>query len=296
VRVTLIHNPGAGDDDHSGDALCALLAEAGHEVRYQSVKETDWRAALEHPSDLVVAAGGDGTVRKVFKEPALRHSAVTLLPLGSANNIARTLGFADEDVGRLVDGWRDARRRPFDVGLVSAPWGEARFVESFGGGIFADTLARAEDDPDGEEKLELGLRLLRDVLEDASSAHWRLDMDGVELAGEWLGVEVMNVRETGPNVPLALDADPSDGLFDVVCIRSSDRPALAAYVDARILGNRPGAPRLPARRGASVTLRPPQGCRLHVDDELWPADPSSHDAAGAVKLGRRSVELLVPSR
>jgi diacylglycerol kinase (ATP) len=295
MRVTLIHNPGAGDDDHSGEELCALLTRAGHDVRYQSVKETDWRAALEHPSELVVAAGGDGTVRKVFKEPALRHAAVTLLPLGSANNIARTLGFADEDEGRLVEGWSGAERRPFDVGLVSAPWGEARFVESFGGGIFADVLARAEDEPDGEEKLELGLRVLRDVLEDPSARRWSLEVDGAELSGEWLGVEVMNVRETGPNVPLAPDADPTDGLFDVVCIRPDDQPALAAYVEERIEGRRPPAPRLPARRGAAITLRPPSGCRLHVDDELWPADPATHDADAVVGVGRRSVELLVPS-
>ena len=296
MRVTLIHNPGAGEDDHSGEELCRLLTRAGHEVRYQSVKETDWRAALEHRSDLVVAAGGDGTVRKVFKEPALRHSAVTLLPLGSANNIARTLGFADEDERRLVEGWSRARRRPFDVGLVSAPWGEARFVESFGGGIFADVLARAEDDPDGEEKLELGLRVLRDVLEGASPARWSLDVDGSELSGEWLGVEVMNVRETGPNVPLAPAADPSDGLFDVVCIRPDDRPALVAYVEERIDGRRPPAPRLPARRGAAIRLRPPGGGRLHVDDELWPADPHAHTADAVIEVSRRSVELLVPSR
>jgi diacylglycerol kinase (ATP) len=295
MRVTLIHNPGAGDDDHRAEELCSLLREAGHEVRYQSVKETDWRAALEHPSELVVAAGGDGTVRKVFKERALRHAAVTLLPLGSANNIARTLGFADEDVSRLVEGWGSAERRHFDIGLVSAPWGEARFVESFGGGIFADVLARAEDEPNGEEKLELGLRVLRDVLEEASPQGWSLEVDGEELSGEWLGVEVMNVRETGPNVPLAPDADPTDGLFDVVCIRPDDRAALVSYVEERIEGRRPSAPRLPARRGAAVSLSPPDGCRLHVDDELWPADPDAHGADAVLGVGRRSVELLVPS-
>jgi diacylglycerol kinase (ATP) len=295
MRVTLIHNPGAGDDDHSGEELCRLLTRAGHDVRYQSVKETDWRAALEHPSELVVAAGGDGTVRKVFKEPALRDSAVTLLPLGSANNIARTLGFADEEVRPLVEGWSRARRQPFDIGLVSAPWGDARFVESFGGGIFADVLARAEDDADGEEKLELGLRVLRDVLEEASALQWNLEVDDAELSGEWLGVEVMNVRETGPNVSLAFGADPTDGLFDVVCIRPEDRPALVAYVEGRIRGGDPEAPQLPVRRGEAITLRPPDGRRLHVDDELWPADPDAHDAGAALSVSRRAVELLVPS-
>jgi diacylglycerol kinase (ATP) len=156
-------------------------------------------------------------------------------------------------------------------------------------------LAGADDGPDGEEKLELGLGVVRDVLEDAAALPWSLDVDRAELSGAWLGVEVMNVRETGPNVPLAPEADPTDGLFDVVCIRPDDRAALAAYVEERIEGRRPPAPRLPARRGAAITLRPPDGCRLHVDDELWPADPDAHGAGPVLSVGRRSVELLVPS-
>jgi diacylglycerol kinase (ATP) len=297
VRVTLIHNPTAGDDDHSGEALRSLLAEAGHDVAYQSTKAADWQAALTQPSELVVAAGGDGTVRKVFKEPGL-GAAVTVLPLGSANNIARTLGFADEDVRRVVDDWSDGRRRPFDIGLLSAPWGEARFVESFGGGVFADLLARAEEvdsDADGEEKVELGLRLLAEVLEEAPSEPWSVEVDGAELSEHLLGVEVMNVREIGPNVALAPDADPTDGLFDVVCIRSADRSSLSAYVAERIQGNRPDAPRLPALRGRSITVRPPGGCRLHVDDGLWPEEPGARVPESSITIGRRSVELLLPS-
>jgi hypothetical protein len=37
MRVTLTHNPGAGDDDRSGAELCRFLRAAGHDVRYQSV-------------------------------------------------------------------------------------------------------------------------------------------------------------------------------------------------------------------------------------------------------------------
>ena len=39
MLVTLIHNPGAGDQDEDGKSLSKLLRDAGHEVRYQSAKE-----------------------------------------------------------------------------------------------------------------------------------------------------------------------------------------------------------------------------------------------------------------
>ena len=43
MRVTLIHNPGAGRTGSRGkDELVALLDAGGHAVRYQSSKDDDW--------------------------------------------------------------------------------------------------------------------------------------------------------------------------------------------------------------------------------------------------------------
>ena len=67
MRVTLIHNPKAGDGRLSRDELLTILRVAGHKAVYQSSKEDEWERALKDPGDLVVAAGGDGTVGKVAK-------------------------------------------------------------------------------------------------------------------------------------------------------------------------------------------------------------------------------------
>jgi Sphingosine kinase and enzymes related to eukaryotic diacylglycerol kinase len=65
MRITLMHNPKAGDAEHGRKQLMAALAEAGHEATYQSTKKSDYKKALKKPADLVLAAGGDGTVVKV---------------------------------------------------------------------------------------------------------------------------------------------------------------------------------------------------------------------------------------
>ena len=70
--VTLIHNPGAGDQDEDGESLRKLLRDAGHEVRYQSAKEDGWKGALKKTADLIVIAGGDGTVGRVVRRVAGR--------------------------------------------------------------------------------------------------------------------------------------------------------------------------------------------------------------------------------
>jgi diacylglycerol kinase family enzyme len=62
MRITLMHNPKAGDAEHGRKQLMAALVKAGHQASYQSTKKEDYKKALGKPADLVVAAGGDGTV------------------------------------------------------------------------------------------------------------------------------------------------------------------------------------------------------------------------------------------
>ena len=138
MRITLIHNPRAGkQDDGEGEDLRKLLKKAGHKVRYHSSKDGEWKRSLKKPADLVVVAGGDGTVGKVTRRMVGRGVPVALLPSGTANNIARTLGLVERPFEDLVRGWEGARRVKLDVGIAAGPWGERYFVEGVGAGLFA---------------------------------------------------------------------------------------------------------------------------------------------------------------
>jgi diacylglycerol kinase (ATP) len=300
MRVTLIHNPTAGDDDHAADHLRSLVADAGHEVSYTSMKQPDWQESLENAGDLVVVAGGDGSVGKVFREVATKGTPVTLLPVGSANNIARSLGIPDVEVERLVRAWDSAERRRLDLGEATAPWGKTLFVESIGGGIFAEVLARAQGlenagiDVDGEEKVDLGVEMLREVVGDVPTREWTVEVDGEDLSGELLAVEAMNIGQMGPNLPLALQADPGDGLLDVVLVREEDRANLVAYLSQRMRELDPALPGLRRTRGERIVLGLPEELRVHVDDRLWPPD-SDAAAKGAIAVScGPSLTVLVP--
>ena len=289
MRVTLLHNPTAGDEEHGVDSLMAAIAAAGHEVTARSMK-ADWEETLRGPADLVVAAGGDGTVRRVFRALAGSSVLATLFPVGSANNIARSLGFAPEDdPAELAADWEEGELRSFDIGAL----GGARFAESAGGGIFADVLARDEEseaDPGGEDKVGHGLRLLRAVVEEAPVRQWQVAVDGEDHSGELLALTAMNVHETGANIPLAPGADPCDGLLDIVFVRPEHRSALSAYVQRRLDGADPEPLTLEVLRGRRLELSPPQDARLHVDSELVPRTD------GAEVCLTSSVTVLVPRR
>jgi diacylglycerol kinase family enzyme len=64
MRITLMHNPEAGDAEHGRKELMAALAKAGHYVTYQSTKKSDYKKALEKRTDLVLAAGGMARLQK----------------------------------------------------------------------------------------------------------------------------------------------------------------------------------------------------------------------------------------
>ena len=296
MRITLIYNPTAGSEDREGSELSALLQSAGHSVTAASVKGDSWKQLLAEPGELVVVAGGDGTVRKVFRELATSAVDVTILPVGSANNIARALGLADADIARLTHGLADAELRRFDLGRATAPWGETVVVEALGVGLFAEVLARDEEvDANGEDKVESGLRLLSEVLRDLPVRDWELEVDGAALSGSYLAVEVMNIRETGPNIPLAPAADPGDGHVDVVRVRGADRLPLLDYVEARLRGEPAEIPPLAVDRGREVLLRASRSAAIRADDQLW------HDGAAAddgdrvrVETGVLGVRVRVP--
>ena len=88
MRVTLIHNPVAGDDEEpDANELMGIIRAAGHDLAYRSAKDGDWSASLEDPGDLVVVAGGDGTVGRVARRLIDTGIPLTLLPIGTANNV-----------------------------------------------------------------------------------------------------------------------------------------------------------------------------------------------------------------
>lgn len=282
MKITLVHNPSAGSGQSARD-LVRLIKDAGHEVRHQS-SETKWEQLLREPCDLIIAAGGDGTVARVLLAAADAQVPFAAIPIGTANNIAKTLGVLG-DARELVETWSISPRaeRPFDVGAVVAPWGHYRFVEAVGGGPLAELIQRGEEVAADATLLgretDRALHLLAELVQEAPVRYWKIDADGVDLSGKYIAVEVLNIRFVGPNVPLAPEADPCDGLLDVVLIGEADRNPLLAYLESRLHLASGQLPDLPVVRARSIDIIVPTGVHLHLDDQVWPLDQPLDDAA-----------------
>jgi diacylglycerol kinase (ATP) len=271
MRATLIHNPSAGDAELDEEALTAMLEDAGFQVRYRS-RKGDWKKGLRNgdKADLVVAAGGDGTVTRVALELAGADIPLAILPLGTANNIARALGLVGS-AHEISARWKEAEPRPLDIGVVSASWDDFRFVESVGGGIFARLIQAADEDDSLRlmtgAKGDRALALLEDLVEAAQASRWEVELDGEDLSGDYLAVEAMNMRFVGPKVPLAPEADPGDGLLDVVLLSEQERGPLLEYLGRRLREAAAEMPQPPVKRGRHLRLRSAEGLPLHVGDD-----------------------------
>src|SRR5205807_249912 len=182
MRITLMHNPKAGNGKHDEKELMKILAMAGHQVTYQSTKEKSHKKALEKSADLVIAAGGDGTVGKVGRKLIDSGVPLSILPLGTANNLARTLGFTVSPK-KIIRSLKGRRKRAFDVGLAYGPWGKRYFFEAVGGGLLADYVYKAERDDKKAKKLSKDqemtrhVSLLRRMLHDYPARKWQIEID-----------------------------------------------------------------------------------------------------------------------
>lgn len=285
MRLLVVHNPSAGDGTDAAE-IERVAARHGHTTSVIDPTE-DWLAAAERTApDLIVVAGGDGTVRKVLPPAANTGRLVAILPLGTANNIARALGLVvEEPLAELAEWDREPRHVvEFDVATVDDGEGRSPVVESFGGGFVAAALSSADAAPpvvdDGNEH---GRRHLVDALDHAATCRWHLEIDGWDRSGDYLAVEVMNVPTVGPRLALASDAEPDDRLLDVTVVTESNREAVR-----RSIREHAAPAGLDTTRATTVRIQPPEGTPLHVDDRLLDSDGRNYEIA----VGRRTVRVL----
>ena len=231
MGVTLFHHPDAGPDAWSADRLLEGLRRGGFSASYCCVDEAGWEDALEHTRDLAIVAGGDGTVAKLVRAFQGDVVPIAILPTGSANNIARSLGaFASLD--EVIRGLRNATNTGFRVGSARGCWGERQFVEAIGLGALARSVAELQDAKlDGLEKLQSGRAALRSAIANAQPVRAAVHLDGERLETPALLIEVMNIPMIGPNIRLCSDHDLADEMLSVVYLPIDGQEAMLTWLD-----------------------------------------------------------------
>jgi diacylglycerol kinase family enzyme len=287
MRTLLLHNPKAGDGNPSPELLQDALAQSGCEVSYCSKQDDDWKSALAGAWDLVAIAGGDGTVARAARYLGDRTTPLAILPMGTANNVARSLGL-NRSAEELAAKLRGAPSRPLDTGIAKGPWGERGFVEAVGLGAVADAINRSGPKPPLEYRIAHGRQALCDAIAEAKPHPFSLSVDAEKIEGDFLFVEILNLSFSGPRLPFAHLARPGDKLLDVVLLAEEQRDAVIAWIREK-----PEAepPPFGLRQGRRVKLTW-EDAPLRIDDRSF--EPPKKGATVKVGLEDNSLDVLCP--
>lgn len=261
-----MHNPASGSGSGpSGDELAALLRQEGAaEVACLPVEEG--LAAIVPGIDRAVVATGDGVVGPAAEAAGAAGVPLAVIPSGTANDFARRMGLPDDPRQAARLAVRGEHRRRLDLALMA----DHPFVNVATAGMSVAAARRA-----APLKRVLGpfayfvgagvtaavgraLRCVVDV-DDRRVFQGRAWQVMVACSGSFGAGSVID------------EADPDDGLLDVVVIEAGNRLRLVQYATALREGRITDQPGVLSTRGARVSLGLPDGAELNVDGEVIPA-------------------------
>lgn len=271
MKATLIYNENARQTHTiSTDEIQEILRSGGYQPVYtptMSVHDLD-SALADADGGLVIIAGGDGTVRSAATRLLGREVYLSILPLGTANNIARTFGI-EASPQEILQALAEPFKCTFDVGRVETPWGEHYFLEALGFGFYADTLKAFGAEAQQEKSVLKAIGAFAKTIPDYESQPFEIALDGQDISGSYLLVEVLNTTAFGPRLKVAPKADTGDGLFEVIRIHEDEQEGFASYMMSLFAEELDELPSVEASQGRRLEVKW-YGFPLHIDGEIHP--------------------------
>ncbi len=214
-EVLFIINPNSG----KGRATQIIHQIQAHDDTIDFIVTPDQQAAEEVFSNLdkkykgLVVVGGDGTINMAIGYLA-EHTELVLgvVPFGSGNGFARTLGF-DGDVKRLMDGFASGVFEKLDVLEIN---GEYAVNVS---GIGIDSYVAHQFQKSKRRGFVTYLfSTVKAIIQFRDFEAKISTTEGAE-EGKYRMIAIANTKQFGNNAIIAPDANPSDGLYDLVLVR-----------------------------------------------------------------------------
>lgn len=221
--------------------------------------------------DSILAVGGDGTVHEVtngiMSRPADDRPAMALIPTGSGNDYARTLGISF-DLPTAVRQMASGERSRVDIGLCNGMW----FNNSVAIGLDARVTAKAVEMKvrTGWSGLPLYLRSLFFVLFNQYHSHrLRVSYDGAEPAEvDLLAIAMTHGPTYGGGFLITPDSVPTDGVLDVCTIDSMPLAEALWRLPFVIMGKHTRMRPITMSRHASVTVESDLPVAGQIDGEV----------------------------
>ncbi len=242
--------------------------------------------AVARKFDVVVAAGGDGTINEIGHRLVGTNVAMGVIPLGSGNGFARHLGYSRR-IGKALSQLLTAQTIVIDTG----DFGGLPFMNNAGIGIDAEVARQFKTTK---------TRGLHNYMRLGASAFFKFKTFGVKLVVDgkreyiWedlMFIDITNGSQWGGGAKVAPLSTISDGFLEAVIWEKSTLLHLPRLIKLLFLGKLYRHPRIKMVRGKKFEITRRMAGSAHVDGE-------------AVTLGKRiealirekSMKLMVPRR
>lgn len=227
----MVYNPIKVDLDALRDAVAEAETKAGYgPSSWHETTESDpgvemARSAVSEGVDLVVAAGGDGTVRAVVQGLQGSDCALGLLPAGTGNLLAHNLDLTLDDLPTAVVTAYDGADRPVDLGVAEmirsdGTRDEMVFVVMAGIGLDAQMVVNSDPELKAKAGWLAYIHAISKSLKGGSriKLRYKLDGDGFHTARVHT-LLAGNCGSLPANILLLPDASVDDGVLDIVALR-----------------------------------------------------------------------------
>lgn len=292
-RARIIYNPTSGRElfrKHLPEVL-VKLEKAGYETScHATTGEGDAmnaaKTAVERNFDIVIAAGGDGTLNEVVSgiSQCEKRPKLGIIPMGTTNDFARAVQIPrkiDEAVDIIIKG----DSIPVDVGIIND---EKYFINIAGGGRITELTYEVPS----KMKTMLGQLAYYikgiEMLPSIRATKMRIEYDGEVFDGDAMLFFCALTNSVGGFEKLAPDASINDGYFTLIILEKCNVADFIRLAALALKGEHLKDPRVIYKKASEVKVTSDETVHLNLDGEYGGEIPAT------LRNLKRHIEVFVP--
>lgn len=291
-RILILWNPSAGSAEKASALRAALEERRDCTIREVATREDvvyAARSAAETGFDLIAAAGGDGTVNAVVNGLSEHDGELPLaiLPLGTGNDLARTLAIPDdaELAAELVS---SGQVRHIDRVCLDAGGRQTHYVNMASAGFSGEVLRWTTEEIKKWWGSLAYARGVAEKIDELRPYQVILSLDNQPVMHEELyNVVLANGRTTSGGMVLAPYANPEDGLLEVLLVRADGWGDLAVLAAEFFAGRHLEGERVVYGRASRVQIQSEPPMPFSLDGDLVTDEPVT------VTVERQAIPVIV---
>ncbi|GAB1612976.1 MULTISPECIES: diacylglycerol kinase [Mammaliicoccus] len=278
-RARIIYNPTSGRElfKRALPDVLIKLEQAGYETSAHattSAGDATYAAkeALKHDYDVIIAAGGDGTLNEVINgiAEATNRPKLGLIPMGTVNDFGRAL-LIPNDIMEAVDTIIKGDLVPVDVGKMNNRY----FINIAGGGKITEVSYEAPS------KLKTMVGPLAyyikglEMLPQIKSTDIRIEYDGNVFQGEAMMFLIGLTNSIGGFEKLVPDAEINDGNFTLLILEKVNFAELGHIMTLASRGDHINHPKVHYTKAKTINVSSFEQIQLNVDGEFGGVLPAN---------------------